>query len=372
MGELLKETKESTPTSPESSAGKQSTKEVKKKKNSAASNSGHNGEIRNYWIEYWDRKQRRWICIDPLRATVDEPNSIEENLTKPVSYVFAIDSGPSVHFSTFKEGGVRDITARYASNYLRPEFRRLRTTQQWIATTLRRKSLRANRERSDQEDMYLRQELVNKPLPTTVAEYKNHPLYVLEKDLLKFEGIYPKPEDQKPLGEVRGHKVFPRSTVYTLQSANNWIKMARSVKEGEEPYKVVKARTNPRIPIEQREQKYLDIFGYWQTEPFRPPKVENGRIPRNEYGNVYMYQPSMCPVGAVHIRLPGLPNIARRLGGLECVPAVVGWEFNSCANFPIIEGACVLEKDAQLFIDEWKRLESTREERENKVSGHGS
>ncbi|KAK6747092.1 hypothetical protein RB195_000370 [Necator americanus] len=333
---------------------KQKCKEQSRKDSSG--HSGYLGSVRDYWIEYWDKKQKRWICVDPLHGTVDEPNSIEDNLTKPVTYVFAIDN----------EGGVREITARYASEFLRPDFRRLRTDQKWIADTLKAKFIRANRERGELEDLHMRQELVNKPLPTTLSEYKNHPLYVLEKDLLKFEGIYPKPECQKPLGEVRGHKVYPRSTVYTLQSALNWIKMARSVKEGEKAYKVVKARSNPRIPAEQREQRYLDVFGFWQTEPFRPPKVENGRIPRNEFGNVYMYQPTMCPIGAVHLRLPGLPSIARRLGGLECVPAVVGWEFNSCSNFPIIEGACVLEKDAQLFIDEWKKLEATREERENK------
>ncbi|KHJ87308.1 DNA repair protein Rad4 [Oesophagostomum dentatum] len=340
----------------ETKTEKQKTKEAKKKSSTSTAASDYRGMIRNYWVEYWDVKQKRWICVDPLRGSVDDPNSIEENLTKPITYVFAIDN----------EGGVREVTARYASEFLRPDFRRLRTDPRWLASTLRKKIIRPNSKRSELEDIHMRQELVNKPLPTTVAEYKNHPLYVLEKDLLKFEGIYPKPEDQKPLGEIRGHKVYPRSTVYTLQSANNWIKMARSVKEGEKPYKVVKARPNIRVPVEEREQRYLDVFGYWQTEPFRPPKVENDRIPRNEYGNVYMYQPSMCPIGAVHLRLPGLPSIARRLGGLECVPAVVGWDFNSCSNFPVIDGACVLEKDAQAFINEWKRLEATREERENK------
>ncbi|PIO55044.1 hypothetical protein TELCIR_23575, partial [Teladorsagia circumcincta] len=49
--------------------------------------------VRDYWVEYWDRKQKRWICVDPLRATVDEPNAVEENVTKPVTYVLAIDNG---------------------------------------------------------------------------------------------------------------------------------------------------------------------------------------------------------------------------------------------------------------------------------------
>ncbi|KAJ1351302.1 hypothetical protein KIN20_007288 [Parelaphostrongylus tenuis] len=325
-------------------------------KNKGTTVNEYHGAVRNYWVEYWDTKERRWICVDPLSVTVGDPTLIEENITKPVLYILAIDN----------EGGVREVTARYVSDFWRADFRRRRTDPKWLTSTLRKNYIRADRYRSEQENLEFRQELVKKSLPATVAEYKNHPLYVLEKDLLKFEGIYPRPEDQKPLGEICGHKVYPRSTVYTLLSASNWIKLARSIKEGENAYKVVKARPDFRVPAEERVQRYLDVFGFWQTEPYRPPKVVNGRIPRNEYGNVYMYQPSMCPIGAVHLRLPGLPSIARRLGGLECVPVVVGWDYNSCSNFPIIEGACVLEEDAEKFISEWKRLEESRKEREDK------
>ncbi|XGW29855.1 hypothetical protein V3C99_009140 [Haemonchus contortus] len=325
-----------------------------KKKNSSGAD--HQRMTRNYWVEFWDKKQKRWICVDPLRAAVDEPNAIEENATKPIVYVLAVDN----------EGGVRDVTARYAADYSRPDFRRRRTDPDWIDRTLRKKMIRADRKRARLEDNHFKRELVKKPLPTTLSEYKNHPLYVLEKDLLKFEAIYPRPEDQTPLGEVRGHKVYPRSCVHTLQGANNWIKQARSVKEGEKPYKVVKARPNIRVPAEEREQRYLDVYGYWQTEPYRPPKVKDGQIPCNEFGNVYMFQPSMCPIGAVHLRLSGLPSIARRLGGLPCVPAVVGFDFSGGGSFPVIDGAVVLKEDANKFVKEWERLEATREERENK------
>ncbi|PIO56886.1 DNA repair protein Rad4, partial [Teladorsagia circumcincta] len=245
---------------------KQKTKDTKDKGSKKKKSSGvgdHRGAIRNYWVEYWDRKQNKWICVDPLLASVDDPNSLEENMTKPVIYVLAIDN----------EGGVREVTARYAAAFSHPDFRRRRTDQTWLCSTLRKNMIRADRKRGQLEDVQLRQELVNKPLPSTLSEYKNHPLYVLEKDLLKFEGIYPRPEDQKPLGEVRGHKVYPRSTVYTLQSVLNWLKLARSVKEGEKAYKVVKARPNLHVPAEEREPRFLDLFGYWQTEPFRPPKV---------------------------------------------------------------------------------------------------
>ncbi|VDO67270.1 unnamed protein product [Haemonchus placei] len=330
----------------------QKSKGASKKKNSSGAD--YQKMTRNYWVEFWDKKQKRWICVDPLRAAVDEPNAIEENATKPIVYVLAIDN----------EGGVRDVTARYAADYSRPDFRRRRTDPDWIDRTLRKKVKFPPPARL--EDNHFKKELVKKPLPTTLSEYKNHPLYVLEKDLLKFEAIYPRPEDQKPLGEVRGHKVYPRSCVHTLQGANNWIKQARSVKEGEKPYKVVKARPNIRVPAEEREQRYLDVYGYWQTEPYRPPKVKDGQIPCNEFGNVYMFQPSMCPIGAVHLRLSGLPSIARRLGGLPCVPAVVGFDFSSGGSFPVIDGAVVLKEDANKFVKEWERLEATREERENK------
>jgi xeroderma pigmentosum group C-complementing protein len=89
---------------------------------------------------------------------------------------------------------------------------------------------------------------------------------VLEKDLLKFEAIYPR--DTKPLGKIRAHGVYPRGSVVTLQGELNWIREARSVKEGEEPYKVVKARPKLAIPVEERVPLFLNTYGYWQTVNF--------------------------------------------------------------------------------------------------------
>ena len=70
--------------------------------------------------------------------------------------------------------------------------------------------------------------------------YKNHPLYALQRHLLKFEAIYP--PDEAPVGYIRGEPVFPRSSVYTLCSRDTWMKEAKTVRVEEEPYKIVKAR----------------------------------------------------------------------------------------------------------------------------------
>jgi Rad4 beta-hairpin domain 3 len=46
----------------------------------------------------------------------------------------------------------------------------------------------------------------------------------------------------------------------------------------------------------------LEIFGPWQTEDYVAPPAENGKVPRNEYGNVELFKACMLPKGAVHLR----------------------------------------------------------------------
>lgn len=73
-----------------------------------------------------------------------------------------------------------------------------------------------------------------------MSRYKNHPLYALKRHLLKFEAIYP--PEPATLGFIRGEAVYPRGCVFTLHSRDIWLKQAKVVKLGEQPYKIVKAR----------------------------------------------------------------------------------------------------------------------------------
>ncbi|KAM3727166.1 putative DNA repair protein [Dirofilaria immitis] len=297
---------------------------------------------RNYWVEYWDHNTTRWICMDPWCGFVDMPGSLEANATTPMHYVVCIDNNM----------GMRDITSRYASKFLSAEIRRFRVDSSWWTDTL--KIYRSkNRKRERIEDVAIHNELLSKPKPATIAEYKNHPLYVLKKDILKYEAIYP--EDQVPIGQIRGIDIYPRSSVFHLDGALNWIKQARMVKAGEKPYKIVKGRTNHRAVSQPRESRSLELYGYWQTEPYVPPKVINGRIPRNEFGNLYIYKSSMVPEGCVHLRLNGLAAISRQLD-IDCVPAVVGWEFHKGGNHPILEGCVVLKKHEKTLREAWKEF----------------
>ena len=49
----------------------------------------------------------------------------------------------------------------------------------------------------------------------------------------------------------------------------------------------------------------LEVFGRWQTEIYVPPPAVDGKVPRNEYGNVEFFKPWMLPKGTVHIPIVG-------------------------------------------------------------------
>lgn len=73
-----------------------------------------------------------------------------------------------------------------------------------------------------------------------VGRYKNHPLYALQRHLLKFEAIYP--PNQPPIGFIKGEAVYPRDSIHSLHSRDTWMKEAKSVRVDEKAYKTVKAR----------------------------------------------------------------------------------------------------------------------------------
>lgn len=45
----------------------------------------------------------------------------------------------------------------------------------------------------------------------------------------------------------------------------------------------------------------LEIFGPWQVDDYVPPTAEDGKVPRNPYGNVELFKSCMLPGGTVHL-----------------------------------------------------------------------
>lgn len=82
--------------------------------------------------------------------------------------------------------------------------------------------------------------LMEQPLPTSVSDFKDHPLYVLTRHLLKFQSIYP--QDVDPVAHIREEPVYLRDNLVTLHSRQTWLKYARVVKPYEKCSKMVKGR----------------------------------------------------------------------------------------------------------------------------------
>ncbi|XP_017481217.1 PREDICTED: DNA repair protein complementing XP-C cells homolog, partial [Rhagoletis zephyria] len=188
------------------------------------------------------------------------------------------------------------------------------------------------------------------PLPKTLSGFKNHPLFVLQRDILKFQAIYP--PDAPTLGFFNEMPVFSRDCVHLLKSRETWLRSARTVKVGEDPYKVVDSRF--KNDDKRGRKAKLDLFGEWQTQQYEPPVAKDGIVPRNAYGNVELFQECMLPYGTVYLKQQGLPRLAAKLK-IDYAPAVTGFDCvkNHRITRPIIEGVVVCEEYKDILLDAW-------------------
>lgn len=82
------------------------------------------------------------------------------------------------------------------------------------------------------------------------------------------------------------------------------------------PCKSVKLPKRPSQGGEEvvDERPLQPLYGEWQTEPYRPPAAKDGKVPRNEYGNVDLFQPTMLPLGCAYIPYTEAWKAAKQLG----------------------------------------------------------
>ncbi|XP_032640194.1 DNA repair protein complementing XP-C cells isoform X2 [Chelonoidis abingdonii] len=306
------------------------------------------------WLEIFVEREDRWVCVDCVRGIVDQPSLCFKYATKPISYIVGIDSN----------GHVKDVTQRYDPAWMTLT-RKCRVDPQWWEDTLEPyRSPFVEREKKEEKEFLVK--LQDQPLPTAIGEYKNHPLYALKRHILKYEAIYP--ETAAILGYCRGEAVYSRDCVHTLHSRDTWLKQARVVRIGEVPYKMVigysnQARKARLAEPSNREKKDLGLFGLWQTEEYQPPVAVDGRVPRNEYGNVYLFLPSMLPIGCVQLKLPNLHRVARKLD-IDCVQAITGFDFHGGYSHPVTDGYIVCEEYKEVLIAAWENEQAEIEKRE--------
>ncbi|XP_058451792.1 DNA repair protein complementing XP-C cells homolog [Malaya genurostris] len=304
----------------------------------------------NLWIEVYAEEEEQWIPVDVTSGKVHCLDHIVKQASAPLVYVLAWNN----------DGSIKDVTTRYCPNY-GTSTKKLRVEQEWLDRALE-KFKGKKTARDIEEDRCLNQALLEQPLPTTISEFKNHPLYALKRHLLKFEAIYP--PEAPTLGFIREEPVYARECVHTLHSREIWLKQARTVKLFETPYKIVSARPKyDRASGQMLPAQPLELYGYWQTQDYEPPTAEDGIVPRNAYGNVELFKPCMLPKKTVHLQLPALNRICKKLG-IDCAQAVTGFDFHGGSSHPVYDGFVVCEEYKDLVVDAWYQEQEQEEKRE--------
>ncbi|EXJ92183.1 hypothetical protein A1O3_00733 [Capronia epimyces CBS 606.96] len=214
----------------------------------------------------------------------------------------------------------------------------------------------------------------------TLQSLKASADFVLERFLRREEALRPgaKPDRMFVSGKgpnLKEEPVYRRSDVERCLTAESWHKEGRRPKAGETPLKLVPVRavtlTRKREAEDYErqtgEKQMQGLYSWDQTEYIIPPPIENGVIPKNAYGNIDCFVPSMVPKGAVHIPLRATVRICKKLD-IDYAEAVTGFEFGNKRAVPICTGVVVAKENEKAVIEAWTKFnEEQRRKEEGKM-----
>lgn len=145
------------------------------------------------------------------------------------------------------------------------------------------------------------------------------------------------------------------------------------VQHGEQPLKRVAARRPRESTLDPDNMDAADddnagtaLYAPYQTAIYTAPPVVKGQIPKNVYGNLDVYVPSMVPPGGAHIPHQETARAAR-IVGVDYADAVTGFSFKGRHGTAITSGAVVaaeyreaVEEVIKAFEDEQAQAEEER------------
>lgn len=110
--------------------------------------------------------------------------------------------------------------------------------------------------------------------------------------------------------------------------------------------------------------KGVPIYTFDQTQLYIPPPVLAGRIPKNKFGNLDTYVPSMVPAGGAHIVHQRAGHAAHVLG-IDYAPALTGFDWKGRKGTAVYSGVVVpaeAEEAVRAVIEGFEDLEQLLEE----------
>ncbi|KAK6353270.1 hypothetical protein TWF696_005247 [Orbilia brochopaga] len=356
-----------------------------------------------FWTEVYSPIAQTWIAIDPFATGMIISNNEDMCKLEPkgqsaskskqqISYVVAYNM----------DNTARDVTVRYLNKRIFPGktkgFRmplfdreildhrgdllmiekydlfseRILRCFQRNNSTLNLRDLKENQELLPKISSKSQQG-TTQGFPTSVIAYKNHPKYILERHLKREECVLPGELPVHTLVIGKGDKakeenVYSRSSITTAKPAENWYKEGRVVKPNQTPLKHAASRAvmvNRKREIENARREgdenagLVGLYAFYQTELYRPAPISDGIIPRNAYGNIDCFVPSMIPEGAVHVPYRNAARLSKRLG-IEYAEAITGFEFKNKRAIPRADGVLCTEETAEVLIEACKQDEEER------------
>eukprot|EP00050_Salpingoeca_kvevrii_P016736 m.58162 g.58162 ORF g.58162 m.58162 type:complete len:292 (-) comp7127_c0_seq2:427-1302(-) len=185
------------------------------------------------------------------------------------------------------------------------------------------------------------------------------PKVISKYNCLSRAALTPFWETSEPVvGYCKGEPIYPRENVQPLLSEQRWLKEGRVVRTGEQAHKTVPARGKAA----DDEAPGTPVFGLWQTQEYEPPVAADGKVPRNQYGTVDLYKPSMLPIGTVFLDLPRAAREAKELG-IDYAYAVTGFEYQNGQMTPIKSGIVVCSEFEDLLRDAWRQRQQLNAEK---------
>lgn len=318
-----------------------------------------------FWVEAFNEAVQKWIPVDPLvTKSLAKSFKFEPPSSDPLncmSYVVAFE----------EDASARDVTRRYAKAF-NAKTRKLRVEstkdgERWWQRVLEFYEKPFLEDRDEIEISELTAKTAAEPMPRNVLDFKDHPIYALERHLRRNEVVFPK----RAIGQVSlgksGSKheklepVYRRSDVHSLRSAEKWYRLGRDIKLGQQPMKRVPARRAAVFVDDEDSETAAEtpLYSFSQTELYKPPPVVQGRIPKNVYGNLDVYVPTMVPPGGVHVIHPD-SALAAKILGIDYADAVTGFDFKGRHGTAVFRGVVIATEYREALEEVIRGLEDEK------------
>ncbi|KAI1502421.1 Rad4 transglutaminase-like domain-containing protein [Biscogniauxia marginata] len=364
-------------------------------------------EYPHYWTEILSPVTKKYLPVDPIvKSIIGTSRELVESLeprggkAEKAKQIMAYCIGFS------QDGTAKDVTVRYLKKQIFPgktkgvrmseekvpvynKYGKVKRYDQfdWFKLVMRGYSRGDKRHPIDEVDEVEESTDLKPAKPEkkevkegeeTLQYYKTSKEYVLERHLKREEALLPGAAPVKVFrnkgkgSKVEQEDVYLRKDVVAVKSAETWHKQGRAPMDGVEPLKHAPYRaatTNRRREIAEAEaatgKKVMQpLYSFEQTDWIIPDPIQNGVIPKNEYGNIDMFAEHMCPEGAVHVPYRGCVRVCKRLE-IDYAEAVVGFEFGHRMAVPVIQGVVIAEENYERMIEELEKDEAERARKED-------